>query len=114
MYFLKCCFQHENQVFLHINEADNLINYIEIVKVTIGTEGMDKTDTLIAKIISQWSGSDRKEAVEVAALIEDVLKHKKTNRTGITTEGRCSPPDLANIGGRPENEGIGDIVSLLR
>ena len=75
---------------------------------------MEKFDKLIAKIVTEWSNSDCKEAVEFSVLLEDVVNNKKEIGKGANAEWRCSPPDLASIGTSHDNEGVEDILCLLR
>ena len=81
---------------------------------TGGRTAKDKIDKLVEKIISEWSTSDRKESVEVAVMLLDVLKNKRSNVEEPSSELNSSSPDLEKIADKPENKGIGDIVSLLR
>jgi len=53
---------------------------------------MDVTDTLLDKIISHWLTSDKKDVVDVATKLKNVLKIKERNAEGVSSESKCSPP----------------------
>jgi len=75
---------------------------------------MDNIDKLLEKIISQWLTSDRKEAVEVAAKLKDVLNNKENNARETHSGLICSSPDLDKITKNHDHQWMGDIFALLR
>merc|ERR1711892_1639270 len=79
-----------------------------------GRTGMDNIDKLLEKIISQWLTSGRKEAVEVAAKLKDVLNSKENNARETLSGLTCSAPDLDTITDNHDHQWKGDMFALLR
>jgi len=73
---------------------------------------MDGIDKLLHKISTQWSTSDCKEAMKVAAIIQTVLEKNQVRRR--PTVEWTSPPDLSKLSENPHTDGTEDILCLLR
>ena len=76
---------------------------------------MDDITKLLTAVATEWSNSECKEAVEAAALLEEVLDTQPIDKGWDDVQGlRCSPPDLSGVGGGSDDGGVGGIVQIIK
>ena len=76
---------------------------------------MEDIKTLLKHIATEWSNSDRKEAVEAAALLKDVLDTPPVDKAWDDPQGiRCPPPDLPDIAKDNNSQGLKMILDLIK